>query len=241
MDEKLHIRTSTGVGLDFELASLGDRVIAWFIDALVIGSYLFVLFFIANEAGMQSEAGVFIPIILPALFYHFLSEVFMNGQSIGKRARELQVVRLDGEKADVGNYAMRALVSLFEIFLLQGSVAILFIVSTKHSQRLGDFAAGTTVVKTKKQTKLEDTLFREVNENHVVVYPQASSLSNEDAETLGLLLTELKAKKNTRHLMAMVREAARHISERLQVEPMGNDLDFLSQLLDDYNFLQSKA
>jgi len=241
MDEQLHIRTSTGVGLDFELASLGDRVMAWFIDALIIVAYLIIVYFVAKEAGIAMEASFIIPMSLPAVFYHFLSEVFMNGQSIGKRSREIQVVRLDGEKADIGNYAMRALVSLLEIFLLQGSIAILFIVSTKYGQRLGDLAGGTTVVKTKKQSRLEDTLFREVNEAHEVVYSQAIGLSNEDAETLGLLLMELKRQKNSRHLMIMVPEARRNICERLQIEPHGNDLDFLHQLLNDYNFLQSKA
>src|SRR5688500_17797153 len=147
MEENLHIRTSTGVDLSFELASLGDRILAWFLDMLVIVAYSFIMaMLVATFTDGGTTAGVVLGILLlPAGFYHFLSETLLNGQSIGKRARNIQVLRLDGQQPTIGNYAMRSLIRLLEISLLQGSLAMLFIVGSKYGQRLGDIAAGTTV------------------------------------------------------------------------------------------------
>ncbi|HCS20382.1 MAG TPA: hypothetical protein DIW47_07445 [Bacteroidetes bacterium] len=244
MDENLHIRTSTGVELSFELASLGDRLLAWFLDFLLMVAYVFIASMLVTTFmadGGTNAAVVSSILMLPVILYHFLSETLMNGQSIGKRARNIQVVRLDGQQATIGNYAMRALVRLLEIVLLQGSLAMLFIVSSKYGQRLGDVAAGTTVVKVKKQNSMEESLFRDVPETHQVRYPEAVQLSNDDAETLGLLLYELKKSRNEMVLMRMAQDARKRLAGRLGIDSPVHDLDFLNGILDDYNYLQTRA
>ncbi|MHB1277854.1 MAG: RDD family protein [Bacteroidia bacterium] len=244
MDENLHIRTSTGVELSFELASLGDRLLAWFLDFLLMVAYVFIASMLITTflGDGSTNAAVFATIfMLPIILYHFLSETLMNGQSIGKRARNIQVVRLDGQQATLGNYAMRSLLRLLEIVLLQGSLAMLFIVSSKYGQRLGDVAAGTTVVKVKKQNSMEESLFREVPETHQVRYPEAVQLSNDDAETLGLLLYELKKSRNELVLMRMAQDARKRLAEKLGIDSPVHDLDFLNGILDDYNYLQTRA
>lgn len=242
MDENLHIRTSTGVDLSLDLASLGDRILAWLLDALVIAGYVFVSQAILS---LLSDGGDIVALqailALPAVFYHLLMEVFMNGQSIGKRARDIQVVRLDGMPVSLGNYFMRYLLRLLEVTALQGSLAMLFIVGSKYGQRLGDIAAGTTVVKVKRENYMESTLYREVDEHYVVKYPQAAQMTNEDAETIGLLLFELKKSRNEISLLRLVQQARKNICGRLSIESESNDMEFLNTLMDDYNFIQSKA
>ncbi len=244
MDENLHIRTSTGVDLSFELASLGDRILAWFLDMLLIVSYFIIVAMSVasymDADGTNAQVAMFL-LMLPILFYHFLSETLMNGQSIGKRARNIQVVRLDGQQATIGNYAMRALVRLLEVTILQGSLAMLFIVGNKYGQRLGDVAAGTTVVKIKKQNSMKESLFRDVPETHQIRYPEAVRLSNDDAETLGLLLYELKKSRNEMVLMKLAQDARKRLAARLGIDSPVHDLDFLNGILDDYNYLQTRV
>lgn len=242
MDENLHIQTSTGVDLSFELASLGDRILAWILDVLVIGAYAFVASIISASIFSGTDALVAQGVLmLPVLLYHFLSESLLNGQTIGKRARNIQVVRLDGQQATVGNYAMRSLIRVLEISILQGSLAMLFIVGTKYGQRLGDVAAGTTLIKLKKQNSMADSLYREVSESHQVQYPEAIELSNEDAETIGQLLQGLRNSRNDMVFLKMAQEARKRLSERLSISSPANDIDFLYAILDDYNYLQSRA
>lgn len=243
MEENLHIHTSTGVELSFELASLGDRILAWFLDFLVIIAYVFVISILVSIViDREDSAGIIQSVLLlPVFFYHLLSETLMNGQSIGKRARNIQVVRLDGKQATFGNYIMRSVLRIVEITGFQGSLAILFIVGSKYGQRLGDLAAGTTVVKLKKQNSMDESLFRVVSEDHVVLYPEALQLSNEDAETLGLLMYELKKSRNELVLMKLAQEARSRLCERLGINSPVHDMDFLNGLLDDYNFLQTRA
>lgn len=244
MDENLHIRTSTGVDLSFELASLGDRILAWFLDTLLIVSYFAIVSMsVTNfmEIDGTNAKVVLIIFLLPGMLYHFISETLMNGQSIGKKARNIQVVRLDGQQATLGNYAMRSLVRLLEVTVLQGSLAMLFIVGSKYGQRLGDVAAGTTVVKIKKQNSMKESLFRDVPDTHQIRYPEAVQLSNEDAETLGLLLYELKKSRNELVLMKLTQDARKRLAERLGIDSPVHDLDFLNGLLDDYNYLQTRV
>lgn len=242
MDENLHIRTSTGVDLSLDLASLGDRILAWLLDALVLVGYIIISQQILTTLSGGEEIIAFrLFFALPAFFYHFYMEVFMNGQTIGKRARDIQVVRLDGMPVTLGNYAMRYLLRLLEISALQGSLAMLFIVGSKYGQRLGDIAAGTTVVKVKRENYMESTLYREVEENYQVKYPQAGLMTNEDAETISLLLLELKKSRNEISLLRLVQQARKNICQRLSIESESNDMDFLNVLMNDYNFIQSKA
>lgn len=241
MDESLHIRTSTGVSLDFEVASLGDRVMAWFIDILVLGAYVILMNVILfGIIEFRSDTIFYILIYLPVMLYHFMMETFMNGQSVGKRAREIQVVKLDGSQAGVGEYAMRSILRLVDITLTNGALAILFIVGTQRAQRLGDLAAGTTVVKLKKTNSLSNSLLRETDEDYEVRFKEAALLSNEDAETINRLLLELKRTRNSHHLIKLAQKARVELSERLKLDSFLNDLEFLETIANDYSYLQSK-
>ncbi|MBI1222251.1 MAG: RDD family protein [Bacteroidetes bacterium] len=240
MDESLHIRTSTGVSLDYELAGLGDRIIAWLLDILILAAYIFVIqYFVINEGDYSTL--IIILLYLPVLVYHFVMETFANGQSIGKRVRNIQVVRLDGRQAGIGEYAMRSVMRLLEITLCNGSLAILSIVSTKNAQRLGDLAAGTTVVKLKASHQLADSLLREMPENYEVKIPQAELMTNTDAETINRVLLELKRTRNSSIIMKFAQQARANISQRLNIESELNDLDFLNAISNDYSYLQSQA
>ena len=85
-------------------------------------------------------------IYLPVFFYNLAFEILMNGQTLGKRALNIKVVRLDGTSPTIANYIFRFILWPIDVFL-SGSIAITLISLTKNGQRLGDLAGGTTVVK----------------------------------------------------------------------------------------------
>src|SRR5215213_8087828 len=103
MAETLKINTTQNVRLNFQIASLGDRVLATIIDVVVIYGYIFLMAFILASSRSIDSPAVFIIFLLPVIFYHFLFEVFNNGRSIGKMAMKTRVIRMDGTEPRLGD------------------------------------------------------------------------------------------------------------------------------------------
>src|SRR5690606_22996770 len=134
--------TNQNIEIKLEPAGLGDRIIAFLIDLLIIFFYGMLAAIIVSNFVFYSSVILFVPI----LFYFLLFEIFTNGQSPGKKVREIKVVKLNGGSPTIFNYLLRWVLWPIDFFIY-GSVAIFCIIVTKNGQRLGDFAAGTTVIK----------------------------------------------------------------------------------------------
>ncbi|MFC7667989.1 RDD family protein [Hymenobacter humi] len=82
----IRIHTTQNVSLEYEIASVGDRIVAALID---YGLYItwFIAWSVLNRqlhiAG-DGKVGFYL-ILLPTTFYFLVSEVFFNGQTIGKK------------------------------------------------------------------------------------------------------------------------------------------------------------
>ena len=50
---------------------------------------------------------MFVILYLPFFFYDFLCEIFLNGQSIGKKILKIKVVKIDGTQPGLGSYFLR--------------------------------------------------------------------------------------------------------------------------------------
>ena len=92
--------------------------------------------------------------------YHLICEAMWNGQSIGKKALGIKVVKCNGQQMDMGDYGKRWMFRLIDILLSGGSVAILTIMSNDYNQRLGDIVGDTCVIKTspRNQISINDVL-----------------------------------------------------------------------------------
>ncbi|HOO08394.1 MAG TPA: RDD family protein [Cyclobacteriaceae bacterium] len=114
----IKVRTTQNVFITYPIASLGDRILAFLLDYLILVAYsVFILaLFINMEMDVAWVWGVSLG--LPWLFYHLLFEVFMNGQSPGKRVMSIKVVRLDGTPATIGNYIMRWVFAFIDFYKL---------------------------------------------------------------------------------------------------------------------------
>ncbi|MBX3253784.1 MAG: RDD family protein [Chitinophagaceae bacterium] len=197
-------------------------------------------------------------IMLPVVSYHLLCELFWNGQSIGKRLLGLRVVNDNGGKASPGQYIIRWLlrsadisIPIIVIALLLGIVWILkalwitslmFIADVilmavhKAAKRLGDLAAGTMLIKTNPKGNLEDTIFMEVADSYVPVFPQVMRLSDRDVNTIKGILD---SGRKMGHYQ-MVESASERVKNVLAIESSMPAFDFLDTLLKDYNYISTK-
>jgi len=175
------IRTSQNVSLAYDPASVGDRILGAMLDYLVIFGWVLLVF--GLPARLNLTPGTFYSFVglFPVALYDLLSEWFLNGRSIGKIAMGIRVVMLDGSQPGLGAYLLRWLLRIVEsVAFLGGVVPIITVAVNGKGQRLGDIAAGTTVVKLKPAVSLEDVLIRPLPANYVLQFPDVHMLSDRD-------------------------------------------------------------
>ncbi len=219
-------------------ASLGERILARFIDYIILTVYLFSVFAIMGALRLYNFDGFAILFFViffygPAFFYSLLFEVFNNGQSIGKKLLNIRVVKADGSTPSLSSYLMRWLLYLIDV-TLTGGLGVVMILVTKNNQRLGDLAAGTMVIKEKNYKKIHVSLdeFDYAMDNYRPTYPQAADLSLEQVEIINKTLQSHNAERYT-HIQQLAWKVAQVISVP---PPPGGDERFLATLIRDYQY-----
>jgi uncharacterized RDD family membrane protein YckC len=164
MASVVHFETPENVQIAYRTAGLGTRFCAWLLDFLlvIVVSILLLLvsFFIIpaigvaiskmggrrpvapQEVSLYFVAGLVLALQLGSLLYFTSSELWSRGQTIGKWACGLRVVKVDGFALEAGSVLIR------NIFRIIDQLAPLWLVPllSARSQRLGDMVAGTIVV-----------------------------------------------------------------------------------------------
>ncbi|MGF1664763.1 MAG: RDD family protein [Acidimicrobiia bacterium] len=147
--DRLDITTSEGVTVSMTIAGIGSRSLAWMLDLLVIGVTLLMLGLVGINTvdtdsllmlGLLSFA-----ILLVPFSYVVGSETLNGGRTLGKMAAGIKVVRTSGAPVGFGSAVVRGLFA--PIDFLVGGVGIVSMFVSKRSQRIGDIAAGTVVVR----------------------------------------------------------------------------------------------
>jgi uncharacterized RDD family membrane protein YckC len=263
----IRIRTNFNIDLSFGAAPFHRRLFAWILDIVVIIFYIFVVFrFIESlvRSGVfadDSDEGVWALIMflfLPALTYHLICELIMNGQSVGKRLMGLRVVTENGGRPAISQYIIRWLIRTSDYmvilillyaptmsgvnlgFFWQIAAAfallitdIILVNTSKKHQRLGDMLAHTLLIRTGEKADIHDTIFTQVKENYRPVFPQIMQLSDRDINALKSILDT--AKKHQDYNLA--ERAADKIKVHLHIHSDMSPFDFLDTLLKDYNYL----
>jgi uncharacterized RDD family membrane protein YckC len=237
--EKITIETTQNVNIEYEIASVGDRIVATIIDGLIMGGYFFVLFIIFINVIKPTGFGpgfviVLFLLYLPVILYSLLCEVFMNGQSFGKRAMKIRVIRLDGRQPTFGNYLVRWVLRIVD----NGVVALIAVVASGKGQRLGDMAAGTCVIKLRDKEQIRNTAFEAVEQTYVPTFPEVTRLTDKDASTIRQVLNLNPAE--TFDIALIESKLAEKLKAFLSVQSSLGDRQFLQVLLKDYNMLSGK-
>lgn len=241
---RVSIETTQNVQIDYELATIGDRILAYLIDLFIIIAYLiattFILLQFSAELSRVRLYYILQTIIqyIPVLFYSLISEIFLNGQTIGKRQRKIKVLCMDGSQPTVSNYLIRWLLRVIDIQISFGAGAIVTMAANGKGQRLGDLAAGTTVVKVKPKIKLEDLrrLFLNPINNYQPVYEQVLMLSDNDID----IIKDMIAKRNKIRDLSIFDSLVNKIKETLNINYQGPPMPFLNTIVKDYNYLANQ-
>ncbi|WP_254448729.1 RDD family protein [Spirosoma rhododendri] len=169
----------------------------------------------------------------PIVFYDLLSEYLLNGQSVGKIAMNIRVVMLDGSQPNFGAYLLRWVLRIVESgAMLFGIVPIIAVAINGKGQRLGDIAAGTTVVKLKPAVSLDDVLMQPTPENYQVMFPDVRLLTDHDISVVRDVLR--------RGDTWAVSQAADRIKEVTDISTTLGSRAFLHQIVADYQFITSQ-
>jgi uncharacterized RDD family membrane protein YckC len=163
MADDYTLLTPENVELRFDVAGIGSRIAAAAIDYSILSVGLTILLFggtiaVALVAPRNSAGGAAFGqsfdyifgaiVILLAFFgwwgYFILFDVLWNGQSPGKRMVGLRVVRAEGQPVTALASLIRNLIRAIDVL---AGIGVLVMLLDRRSRRLGDFAAGTLVVR----------------------------------------------------------------------------------------------
>jgi len=183
-DENLIIETPEHVELHFALATMGNRFIACAIDhaiqilSIVLTSVLaYRLSSDVRRVGDKvvsgiSEGSLWITalsslVVFVIFFGYFIFfETVWSGQTPGKRWLKLRVIQEDGRPITFFAAMARNIIRFFDMLLPPFySIGIISIFASEQAKRLGDYVAGTVVI---KERSAEAPSFDEVFESEII-------------------------------------------------------------------------
>lgn len=234
--QRIQVQTAQNVKIAYDLASIGDRIVAFLIDIILIG-FLFMGFtFLMDFINIPLSTAVTLIFIIPFMIYHLLFEIFFNGQSLGKMAMKIKVVMLDGSQPSIGAFIIRWMFRLLEITGTSGSVALVTILINGKGQRLGDIAAGTTVVKLQMNVAVtRHELIKQEKSDYMVSFDKVEQLTDAD---IAVILESLKIFRNSGN-RTPIEATEQKIKDLLSIESDLPSVKFLYTIVRDYNHLTS--
>src|SRR5919202_1501582 len=160
-DETLVIETPERVPLHFALASIGNRFLACAVDHGLRVFTILLLVLVREWSGLLGHFGsrlaeapkwvTALLIVIAFLIwsgYFALFEWLWSGQTPGKLWLKLRVIREDGRPVTFWEAATRNLLRLLDMMPFPFySVGLVAVFASERDQRVGDFVAGTVVVR----------------------------------------------------------------------------------------------
>ena len=205
MSDLYKVVTPENIELEYEIAGIGSRFLALVIDtfiqsALVTGAY-FGLTLFGIQPNLEEKfseisssiAGAILIIVAAIIWlgYFVILETLFNGQSIGKKLINIRVRKEQGLTPHFWDFLLRNLVRLVDFMPFFYGVGFIVMFSNPKAKRLGDYAAGTIVVKEMSRKQVRSFL-----DNQTAV---TMSINEEPSglhalypwlKTIGLMVTE---------------------------------------------------
>lgn len=244
---QLSITTTQNVNINFTAASLGVRILALLADLLIQIAYLiFINWFIFDVLEFEyvirdwdtwSIIALQMTLYLPVMFYTLTLESIFDGQTLGKRLLKIKVVKIDGYQADFGDYLIRWLLRIIDLYIIFGLIGLITSLVSKKTQRLGDLAAGTAVITLKNNISIDHTILQEIDSQYVPTYPTVIQLTDNDIRII----------KETYNVAVKDRDYNIFTKLRTKIEQVtgiknqsGSDEVFIGIILMDYNYYTQK-
>ncbi len=232
----LEINTAQNVNLDYQIVSVGERILAFLIDLFLFFVY-FYLVELATEAMNMAFSdhwtvfGLQQLLLLPVMFYSLYMHVLFNGRTVGKMVMKTRVVKADGNPAMWSDYMVLWLLRLVDIWIFLGSIGLLSIIFSERKQRVGDHAAGTVVISTKNKVTINHTILEEVADNYQPKFMNVTKLSDKDARLIKETY-QIALKSNDYKTLQTLRKKVESV---LETSSDLYDKQYIDTVLRDYN------
>lgn len=266
----LQIKTAQNVNINFTMANVGQRLLAFGVDNILKFAYLYFVItffdFSLFKAAFSNDGwtlkAIDILIFLPITFYSLYSEILLEGQTVGKKLLKIKVVNIEGFKPSITDYIMRWFLRIvdFNLFMLlfvyaaslglEGNEAFLWTLFL-----FGKMVGFLLILFTNKNQRFGDVIA-----NTVVIYTKdtvqfsETILENISTKYIPIYPNVIKLSDNdARIIKDTFRMAKKHndyktliklrskIIEVTGIQSKGNsDKEFIDTVLKDYNFYTQK-
>lgn len=209
-------------------------MLAYLIDSFIILVYtvLIILLLISLDIDFGDMWALYLMLALPAFLYYVLLETFMDGQTVGKGLMKIRVVKLDGSKPGFASYFIRWILRIIDVVLTSGGIAVLTILIKGTGQRVGDIAAGTTVISEKKKVFLKDTLLRDVPGDYSPKFPQVTVFKDREMQTIKELYDAAKRNGNHNVIVSLSDQIKKVAEITTDLKPV----EFVEVVIKDYSY-----
>ncbi len=260
LNQHYTIETPENIAFRYEVAGIGSRFLATLLDTLILillwlGVWLVILPVAALVEDESTTSIVLaIGILLSFAFfwgYYIFFELTWNGQSPGKRAIKLRVVRSGGRPVTFAASAIRNLVRIIDFLPGLYGLGVIVMFLDPRSRRLGDLAGGTLVVR-EPQTVTLDNLTRRrsaapggparsTTAAPVELLPNVQTLSEAEYSVIQEFLRR-RSDLTRQSRESLGRQLATGVYRRLGSVPEGSTPEgFLERVARDYRRYQAQA
>lgn len=236
-----------GVPVRFEIATLGARFTAQLADiGLTVGATLVLTFGLMLLAPALDEVvGVLVALLMLLIRapYYIISELFWNGQTLGKRATKLRVIAADGRGLTTHGIVIRNLMKEVEVFMpgslliassglgwFWSAVLLLWIaivlgvpLFNRQRSRIGDMLGNTIVVRVPRPVLLPDLADQSPTEAFIFSAEHLEHYGRFELETLETLLRRHPENETTPPDASIVAVASQIIKKIGYTEPVPDD------------------
>lgn len=165
------LQTPESIELDFALAGIGSRALAWCVDQIILytglillamvvgylyvyGIYPFLIEQFPNPEQSYNLWALGIYLVINYFIYsgyYIYFESAWQGQTPGKRLAEIRVVQDNGKPIGLREAALRSFLQAIDIPFL--GIGVFLVALTASEKRLGDMVAGTLVIQDEQATR----------------------------------------------------------------------------------------
>ena len=213
-------------------------MLAYLVDLVIQIAYFIIVAFILldnifNNIDYSTSIALLL-ISLPIMFYSLVCESTMEGQTFGKKLLKIKVVKIDGYQAGFFDYFVRWIFAIVDIQMgfIPGVIAM---VSTKHTQRLGDLAAGTAVISEKSKYNISHTILMEIAEDYKPYFSRNQMILFSDND-IRIIKENFELTNKSKNAVLLKKIAEKIYNVTKLTDKFESDKKLIETFLKDYNY-----